>query len=88
VVKGMLYAHVQPWKAAGGYCAGKGSCHCGGDDKQSMRGAPFTMGDKQEDEDQPIIGGGDHDKVPHNKPIMDKVTNGRLASFIRDMMKK
>jgi len=78
VVKGMVYAHVQPWKAASGYCAGTGSCHCGGDAKQSMRGAPFTMGDKVEREeknDQPIIGGGDHDQRPHGPRLIGSIIN-------------
>jgi hypothetical protein len=28
MVKGMVYAHVQPWKMAVGWCFGKGHCHC------------------------------------------------------------
>jgi hypothetical protein len=86
VVRGMLYAHVQPWKAASGYCAGKGSCHCGSRDNgttdvETPRNAPFTMGEHQDDEVQkqidvqpataPVIGGGDHDKVVHRKIILE-----------------
>ncbi len=57
VVRGMLYAHVQPWKAASGYCAGNGSCHCSKRTteeqtakEQSPDGAPFNMGEKDKNE--------------------------------------
>jgi hypothetical protein len=38
-VRGMVYATVQPYKAAGGYYAGDGSCHYevrDGDDKSAV----------------------------------------------------
>ena len=44
ITRGMLYAYMQPWKTATGWCFGKGKCKCD-DDEQSVFNAPFTMGE-------------------------------------------
>jgi hypothetical protein len=44
ITRGMLYAYMQPWKMATGWCFGKGKCKCD-DDEQSVFNAPFTMGE-------------------------------------------
>jgi hypothetical protein len=69
--QGMLYAKIQPYKAAGGYCAGRGACgHDGSDEQSQPQNVPQPVPQPQQQQLYP------------NPPALEVATPSRVEELV------